>query len=154
MKQRDRIKMRPEEIDEFVRGRHTMSVATVGPDGRVHLVAMWYGFLDGAPAFETYQKSQKVVNLRRDPRMTCMVEDGDTYEVLRGVELVGTGEVVEDEDRLLEVARSVVSRYHALSGDEAEAMARILMRKRVAVKVNVEHVVSWDHGKMALPASG
>src|SRR5438270_11707625 len=113
---RDRIKMSDEEIDAFLHERHSMSIATIGADGRVHLVAMWYGFLDGAPAFETYQKSQKVVNLRRDPRLTCMVEDGETYETLRGVELVGTGEVVEDEERLLEVARTVVSGYHSLTG--------------------------------------
>src|SRR5205807_10635765 len=111
MKQRDRIKMTPDEIDAFVRGRHTMSVATVGPDGRPHLVAMWYGFLDGVPAFETYRKSQKVVNLRRDPRMTCLIEEGNRYDELRGVELVATGTIVDDPQALVTVARSLFERY-------------------------------------------
>jgi nitroimidazol reductase NimA-like FMN-containing flavoprotein (pyridoxamine 5'-phosphate oxidase superfamily) len=78
-----------------------MSVATVGPDGRPHLVAMWYGFIDGAPAFWTYAKAQKIVNLRRDPRLTCMVEDGSAYNELRGVELVADAQLIEDAERVL-----------------------------------------------------
>ena len=58
---------------------------------------MWYGFTpDGRLGFETFAKSQKIQNLRRDPRITALVEDGDVYEQLRGVELVGTAEVTED----------------------------------------------------------
>jgi len=40
---------------------------------------------EGAPALETKAKSQKVQNLRRDPRITCLVEEGDSYDQLRGV---------------------------------------------------------------------
>ena len=83
-KQRDVIRMTEQEVDEFLLGRHTMSLATINHDDTVHLVAMWYGFLEGCVAIETKTKSQKVRNLRRDPRMTCMVEDGDSYEELRG----------------------------------------------------------------------
>ena len=60
---------------------------------------MWYGFLDGDIAFETKAKSQKVQNLRRDKRLTVMVEDGTAYEELRGVELSGWGEIIDDRDR-------------------------------------------------------
>ena len=148
MNRRDQIKMSDAEITELLNGRHTMNIATIGKDGRPHLVAMWYGFLEGAPAFETYAKSQKVLNLRRDPRITCLVETGDTYDTLRGVELIGTGEIVEDEDRLLETAMSVVDRYHGLPPEHLEMAARALMQKRVGVKVNVEKVVSWDHSKL------
>src|SRR5947199_8271332 len=100
------IKMAPEEVDAFLHERHTMSVATIGPDGRPHVVAMWYGFLDGKPAFETYRKSQKVKNLERDPRMTCLVEDGDSYEKLRGVELIARGTIIDESEALRTIARS------------------------------------------------
>jgi PPOX class probable F420-dependent enzyme len=153
-KQRDLIRMSPEEVEAFLHERQTMAMATMGPDGRPHLVAMWYGFLDGAPAIETYRKSQKVLNLRRDPRITCLVENGDTYDTLRGVELVGTAEIVEDPDVVLEVARDVVSRYHDLPPEAAGELAAAMARKRVAVKVNVERVVSWDHSKLGLPSLG
>ena len=102
--------MTPEEADEFIRGWHTMNCATMKADGTIHLVAMWYAFLEGAPALETKAKSQKVLNLRRDPRITCLIEEGDTYEELRGVELVGTGEIVEEHDRIFEIGVSIVER--------------------------------------------
>src|SRR6266480_5606707 len=99
------------EVDEFLLGRHTMSLATINHDATVHLVAMWYGFLEGCVAIETKTKSQKVRNLRRDPRMTCMVEEGDRYEELRGVELVGTAEIIDDPARMYELGISVFERY-------------------------------------------
>lgn len=147
-KRRDIIRMTPDEVDEFLAGRHTMNIATHSPDGTIHLVAMWYGFIDGAPAFETYAKSQKVLNLRRNPNITALVEDGDDYDELRGVELVGTGEVIEDRDILMEAARSVVTRYYGIDDPAAlDAAAEALSHKRVAIRINVDKVVSWDHRK-------
>ena len=73
-------------------------MATIGPDGQPHLVAMWYGILNGEIWLETKIKSQKAVNLRRDPRFTFMIEDGDTYDTLRGVSFEGTVEIVDDPD--------------------------------------------------------
>src|SRR5439155_27188239 len=109
--------MTEQEVDEFLRGRHTMSLATINHDATVHLVAMWYGFLVGCGAIEAKTKSQKVRNLRRDPRMTCMVGEGDRYEELRGVELVGTAEHVEATDRMWAMG---VHRFRRYAGDYNE----------------------------------
>ena len=84
---RDLIRMTPEELQTFLYERHTMNVATIGPSGHPHVHAMWYGFVEGKPAFWTFGKSQKIVNLRRDPKVTALVEDGETYNELRGAEL-------------------------------------------------------------------
>ena len=148
MSRRDLIRMNPDEVEAFLHGRHTMTVATVGRDGQPHLVAMWYGFVDGAPAFWTYGRSQKVANLRRDPRISALVESGAAYEELQGVELVGTAAVVDDHDTVLAVGRSVMERY---SGPFSDDMAPALERssaKRVAVRIDVARVVSWDHRKL------
>lgn len=146
---RDLIRMTDDEIEAFLAGRRTMSIATHSPDGSIHLVAMWYGFLDGHPAFETYAKSQKVLNLRRNPRISALVEAGEGYEELHGVELVGHAVIVDDEESCLAVARSVVERYYPLDDSEQQdSAARALMAKRVAVKVVAERVVSWDHRKL------
>ncbi len=93
---RAQIRMSEEEARAFLGGSHTMTLATLRPDGQPHLVAMWYGFLDGDVAFWTYGKSQKVRNLRRDPRLTCLVESGRHYEELKGVSLEGTGDILEE----------------------------------------------------------
>ena len=83
----DTIEMSHEERDAFLRESHTMSCATYNPDGTIHLVPMWYGFLEGAPAFETKAKSQKVRNLRRDSTLTCLIENVEPYDQRRGVGL-------------------------------------------------------------------
>jgi PPOX class probable F420-dependent enzyme len=149
VKQRDKIKMTPEEIDAFLNGWHTMSCATYNHDGTIHLVAMWYGFLEGAPALETKAKSQKVQNLRRDPRITCMIEEGDSYEKLVGVEMVGTAEIVDDPERIFELGKSMVERTSGQTyTEEMRPAVEMMINKRVAVKINVEKFVSWDHRKL------
>ena len=151
--QRDLIKMTPDEADEFIRGWHTMNCATMKRDGTIHLVAMWYAFLEGAPALETKAKSQKVLNLRRDPRMTCLIEEGERYEELRGVELVGTGEIVEEYERIFEIGVSIVERQSGHPFErtpEGIEMVEGLIRKRVGIKIHIDKIVSWDHRKLGL----
>lgn len=147
---RDLIRLTDDEIASFLAGRQTMNVATYNHDGSIHLVAMWYGQLEGCYGFHTFAKSQKIQNLRRDPRITALVEGGEAYDELRGVELVGRAELVEDPDRLLVLVSDVVSRYWPVD-DPAEipAIAEGVARKRVGVKIHVERLVSWDHAKLA-----
>lgn len=141
--------MTPEEVDAFLHDGRIMNVATIGVDGRPHLAAMWYAFLDGAPAFWTYGKSQKIVNLRRDPRITCLVETGEAYSELRGAELVGTATILEDRDAVMAVGRAVYERYTGPFSETALPGLEQMGAKRVAVRIDVERVVSWDHTKLA-----
>ena len=150
--QRAQIKMTDEEIHAFLHERRTMSMATIGPGGRIQLVAMWYGFVDGTIGFETKTKSQKVRNLRRDPRLTCLVEDGETYDELRGVSLVGAGEIIDDPGRMWELGVSVFERYNAPYSDELKPFVEAMLNKRVVVKLQVDRTVTWDHRKLGLPA--
>jgi PPOX class probable F420-dependent enzyme len=146
--QRANIKMTDEEIKAFLKERRTMSMATIGPGGRIHMVAMWYGFVDGAIGFETKTKSQKVQNLRRDNRLTILVEDGDTYDQLRGVEIAGWGEIIEDPEQLFRLGISVFERYNAPYTEEMKPFVDAMLHKRVLVKLHEEEVVSWDHRKL------
>lgn len=148
-KRRDLIRMTDDELDAFLAARQTMNVATFNHDGTIHLVAMWYGFHDGKLAFETFTKSQKIANLRRNPRITVLVETGEEYGELRGAELVGRATVTDDPDVVMPVARSVVERYFPVQKPEdAEAIAVGLAQKRSAVIIDVERTVTWDHTKL------
>ncbi|MEZ5383029.1 MAG: TIGR03618 family F420-dependent PPOX class oxidoreductase [Microthrixaceae bacterium] len=148
---RDQIRMTDDEQAEFLGGRRTLQVATHGPNGTIHLVAMWYGFVGDEIAFETFARSQKVANLRRNPNITVLAEDGDSYETLRGVQIVGQAELVEEGDpRVVDIAESVVNRYiETSSADEARAVAETMARKRAAVIVHADKTVTWDHHKLA-----
>jgi len=141
--------MTDDEVEAFLHERQTMNIASFGPDGNIHLVAMWYGFLGANPAFETFAKSQKVLNLRRDPRITVLVEDGDVYEELRGVEIVGRAIVHDDREPLMAVAANVVERYFPIDNpDDIPAIAEALATKRVCIEIVPEKIVSWDHRKL------
>lgn len=150
MSRRDLIRMTDAEVDAFLHEPRTMNLATRNHDDTIHLVAMWYGFLDGRIGFETFAKSQKVRNLRRDDRLTALVEAGDSYDQLRGVELVGHVEVTDDSEVLMAVARDVIDRYQPEVGAaDVDAVARMMVQKRVAILFTPERVVSWDHRKLA-----
>ena len=154
VKQRDLIRMTDAEVQEFLAGVRTMNCATVNHDGTIHLVAMWYGFLEGCPALETKAKSQKVANLRRDPQITCLVEDGSAYEELRGVEIVGHAEIVDEPDRMFELGISVFERHQGMEyRDELRPVIEQMLHKRVVVKIHPDRYVSWDHRKLGLPST-
>jgi PPOX class probable F420-dependent enzyme len=153
VKQRDIIKMTPEEVDAFIHERRPMTMCSINHDGSIHAVAMWYGFVDGAVAVETKAKAQKAQNLQRDPRLTCMFEDGDYYEELRGVELVGRAEVIDDPERMFELGVSVFERYYSPYTEDLRPFVETMLNKRVVIKLHVDRVVSWDHRKLGMPST-
>ena len=137
------------EVEAFLEEQRTMAVATIGADGRPHVVAMWYAFVDGALCFWTFAKSQKVVNLRRDNRITCLVEDGDVYANLRGVELIARAHISDDEDEVLKFGIAESARYQGMPANDATiAAVKKMANKRVIVRLEIERVVSWDPRKL------
>ncbi|GAB2629502.1 PPOX class F420-dependent oxidoreductase [Prescottella soli] len=150
--QRGQITMTEVEITEFIERSRVSTMATIGPNGTPHLVAMWYAVIDGELWFETKAKSQKAVNLRRDDRLTMMIEDGDTYDTLRGVSIEGRGEIVDDPEALFKVGISIWERYTGPYSEDVKPAVEMMLHKRVAVRVVPERVRSWDHRKLGLPA--
>ncbi|TDD85242.1 pyridoxamine 5'-phosphate oxidase [Actinomadura darangshiensis] len=152
---REKIKMTPEEVGAYLAGNFKVQVATIGKDGEPHLVTMFYALYKGKIAFTTYKASQKVLNLRRNPTMTCLVEDGVEYNELRGVALYGRGIVVEEPGPRSLVGMVVGSRMAGLPVPEmgepvdpviAEGIEQALA-KRVLIVMEPERITSWDHGK-------
>lgn len=148
--QRSQIQMTGSEITTFIERSRTCTLATVGADGRPHLVAMWYAVIDGEIWFETKAASQKAVNIRRDPRVTVLFDDGLTYDRLRGVSIEGRAEIIEDADSLWAVGLSVWERYNGPYTEEARPLVEFMLHKRIAVRISVERTRSWDHRKLGL----
>lgn len=149
MSRRDEIRMTDEEVEAFLDERRTLHVASINADGTPHLVPMWFARADGAIAFWTYGKSQKVVNLRRDPRITVMVETGHEYDELRGISIAGRARIVDDPDEVLRFGEGVYERYWGpITDDTIREGVRAMGAKRVVVLVEAEKVTSWDHRKL------
>lgn len=156
---RAQIQMSEEETRAFLERSRTATMATMGPDGVPHLVAMWYGLIDGTIYFETKAKSQKAVNLRRDPRIAVMVESGDTYDQLRGVSIEGSAHLIDDttSEEYWAAAVSVFERYNGAYTDELRPHLDSMMNKRVVVRIDPIRTRSWDHRKLkqaAAPLAG
>lgn len=150
--QRAQIQMTDEEIAAFVASSRVATLATIGPSGLPHLVAMWYGVLDGQIWFETKEKSQKARNLMRDPRVTVMIEAGDTYDTLRGVSLEGEATIVTDPDAIWQVGLSVWERYTGPYTEELRPALEAMLSKRIVARIDPTRIRSWDHRKLGLPA--
>lgn len=148
--QRSQVTMSDDEIAAFLAGKRTANLVTLGASGHPHAVAMWFALIDGVLWFETKAKAQKAVNLRRDPRATVLVEDGLTYDKLRGVSMEGRCEIVDDPEALWQVGVNVWERYNGPYTDEVEPLVQFMLHKRIAVRFDVDRIRSWDHRKLGL----
>jgi PPOX class probable F420-dependent enzyme len=148
-KQRDAIRMSEAEVTAFLDECKTLQVATLDAGGAPHLTTVWFARQNGFFLFETYGKSQKVVNLQRDPRIAVLCEKGETYDQLRGVSVQGRAEIVDGGERLLELMTLLVDRNHpGMTIDQVADIATKMAQKRVVIVVAPDNVISWDHRKL------
>lgn len=150
---RDQVKLSEEEVQGLLGENLKVQVAANGRDGFPHLTTLFYVVRDGKIAFWTYGRSQKILNLERDSRVTALVEDGTDYFELRGVSIEGRAEIVRDRDAIFEIGSAVATRmvgadsFEAL-GDLGRQAVEKQATKRVGVIIHPERVASWDHRKM------
>jgi PPOX class probable F420-dependent enzyme len=147
-KRRDEVAMTDAELQEFIESQKTIQVATINKDGTPHLVPLWFAVVDGEIVLETFTKSQKVVNLERDPRMTVLLEAGDAYEELRGATIYAEAELVQDVDRVHDLHMAVLTRNTDIPVESLDKISRGMAPKKTAIVVKVKRCFSWDHRKL------
>jgi PPOX class probable F420-dependent enzyme len=149
---REKIQLSETEIRDFLQASRTMTLVSNGPQGYPHPMPMWFcADPDGTVRMTTFRKSQKVLNLRRDPRVALLVEAGVAYPELKGVVIYGRAELVEDPDVIRDTllrasGRDVPDTPEARRGMEAVFASQV--PKRVCIRVKPERIVSWDHSKL------
>jgi PPOX class probable F420-dependent enzyme len=151
MSRRELIRMTDEELTAFLEQQRTVVVATVGRDGWPHLMPLWYTVRAGELWAWTYARSQKAKNLQRDDRVTLQVEDGTSYDQLRGVMVKANARLHHDLDVVTAFGLELFRRYGggAEPAPEVAAMVRAQAPKRVVLQfVAAQPPVSWDHRKL------
>ena len=88
MNRRRQIQLTPDEQEAFLREHRKAALATIDQNGFPHLVAMNFLTKDGAFYMTSYSKAQKVLNVRRNPKVALMVETGNNYGELCGVVII------------------------------------------------------------------
>ena len=162
MSRRGQMTLSPAEQAELLADERVVIVSSHGPRGWPHSMPMWFtvrgplkeAHPEGPPGeiwIWTYAKSQKVKNLERDPRATILVEAGDEYLELRGVQIEAEADIIRDPEQVLAFGKELTIRYSegidSIEGDAAEAM-RAQAQKRVAIRFAAKRVASWDHRKL------
>ena len=146
MKRREQIRMSADEQSAFFRNHKKAALATIDKDGFPHVVAMNYFARDGVFYMTSYGKAQKVVNVRRNPKVSLMVETGDSYDELRGVMIRGHCEILEGEEAVQAAFAARADAQANASPPQAGAVASA--PKRVVLKIVPQTVISWDHRKL------
>ncbi len=139
------------EVADFLAQARTMILCTIGPDGTPDPVGMWFVLIDGDIWMRTYGRSQKAINVERDARVSVLVETGDSYAELRGVQLSGRVEISRDEDLICSIAAGLLVKYEGLQPEHVQAAKdayRSKAGKQVAFRLMVDRTVSWDHRKL------
>ena len=147
MKRRDEIQLTPEEQTTFLRDARKAALATLDRQGFPHVVAMNFIARDGVIFMTSYRKAQKVVNIRRNPKVAVMVERGHAYSELRGVMIRGECEIIEDMATVEATMRAI--RQKDAGGAALKDTPLTTVPKRVVLKVIPKKIASWDHSKLA-----
>ena len=149
---RQLISMSEPEAKEFAATQQTLIIVSNGEDGFAHPMPMWFA-VDGEGRFlvSTFGRSQKVLNFRRDPRATLLIEDGTTYESLRGSVVKARTEILEDPDQVVDAMVTMRLKGAEISDAERQKLRAALQgaaAKRVVLRFTPESSFSWDHSKL------
>jgi PPOX class probable F420-dependent enzyme len=145
---REAMRMDDGEVEAFLAAGFRSHVSTLNRDGSPHVVPISYVVLNGRLTFWADNSSQKVVNLQRDPRIACVVDDGVEFQELRGVEIIGTAELIDDQATSERVADLFSLKAPEEHRDAARSTLLALAAERTVVSVQPRRVSSWDHNKL------
>jgi len=149
---RNNISLSAVEIREFLDSSKTLIIVSNGPDGFPHPMPMWFCVDDAGCVYcTTFDKSQKVMNLRRDPKASLLVESGLEYAELKGVVIHAHTEIIDDLDAAIDTLVKINSRGRTIDAAQREALAGAVAKtaaKRAVLKFHPERYISWDHAKL------
>lgn len=148
MSRRAQIQMSEDEVLAFLDEQRVMTCATIGPRGWPHLMPLWYLVRDGRLWAWTYGRSQKAVNLGRDPRATLQVEAGTEYQELRGVMLECDVVLHRDTPEVQAFGEALFARYAGGDGSAYGEMVAAQAPKRVVLEFVERRRATWDHRKL------
>lgn len=93
----------------LLHGTRTAKVATVGGDGRPHVVPVWFTLDQDDLVFSTISRSVKARNLARVPRVAIAVDD--EIAPFGFVSITGRAELVERPEDFLVWTTRIATRY-------------------------------------------
>jgi len=149
MKRRSQVALTADEQAAFLDEIRLAALSTVDKDGFPHVVAMIFVARDNAIFMTSWTKAQKVLNIRRNPKVGVLIEDGTTYADFRGVSIRGTCEIIDEPNQVREIVHAIFARQAGSPDAEPPTGAFDHLEKRVVLKITPDQVASWDHRKLS-----
>ena len=152
MSRRNQIRLDEEEITEYLRSCRTMILVSNGKDGYPHPMPMWFAIDDKKCIYmTTFRKSQKINNLRKDPRVALLVESGDAYKELKSLLVYTDVEFIEEVEAIKDILEQITLQRGEIQEDANEAILQGMLKtakKRIGMKFTPRKIISWDHSKL------
>ena len=149
---REIIQLSEDETRDYLNSAQTLIIVSNGKDGYPHPMPMWF-YVDEQGAFycTTFKKAQKVLNFRRDPKASLLVESGAEYAELKSVLAYADCEVIDDFEVVRNTLVEINSKGRELSAADRQALLDAVAKtaeKRIVLKFTPTEILSWDHGKL------
>ncbi len=144
--------MTPAEVDAFLAEQRTCRVATTGPAGP-HATPLWFVWHGGALWLTSVVRSRRWADLERDPRIAAVVDAGEAYDELRGVELQGRVEVVGEVPRTGEPVAELDGPEQAFA-DRYTGGTVVRDGRHGWLRLTPEKITSWDFRKIPTTNTG
>ena len=127
-----------------------LTVATIGKEGYPHCTPVWFVVENGKLYFRANPSKQKVLNIRRNDRVCCSVEDGEVYSELRGAMITGRARLLTPGDFFNNINNKLLEKYRAerdYNNLPLEWRRNFENEDRVIVEATPQRVTSWDNRK-------
>ena len=152
MSRRNQIQLSEVEITEYLSSSRTMILVSNGKDGHPHPMPMWFAVdIDNCIYMTTFRKSQKINNLRKDPRATLLIESGDEYEELKGLVVYTDVEFIEDVESIRHILEQITLQRSEIQKSDNKDISQGMLKtaeKRIGLKFTLTKILSWDHSKL------
>ncbi len=151
------LALSPHQQEQILTDEWNMRISTTSPSGRINCTPLWFVWHEGR--VWAYCRGQKVVNLRRDPRCTVLVDRAERFPELQGIMIQGDAEVLEDSraeaaaDGLARVRELYGHKYAGGHGEPAgtppSPMAAVARGSTARwVVITPVQTVTWDNTKL------
>ncbi len=148
------VRLQPDEAWQFLTEGHTGILVSLRADGVAIATPMWFAALDRQIYVRTPARSKKVGRLRRDPRVSFLVEAGERWAELRAVHVTGRAEFVDDAETLERISAEMDRKYERFRTARATmpaATRRHYETPFVLIRIVPDaHLISWDNRKLGI----
>jgi PPOX class probable F420-dependent enzyme len=147
------LRLSPDEAWSFVERAHTGIFTTLRSDGSPVALPVWFVTVDRTICIGTPAGTKKIKRIRRDPRASFLVEQGEKWAELQAVHVTGRVDIVLDEDMVMRVKRALDEKYQrfrtpssAMPDDTRDHYVR-----RTILQLHPEgRILSWDNRRIGL----